>query len=159
MDLELTNKRVVLTGGTRGIGRAIAERLLQEGCWVGICARNAEEVARAVGELRQLALGNAQVIGMAVDVADTQAVVAWVAAAAAQFGGLDIAIANVSALSGAPDEASWRLAMEIDMLGTVRLVEAALHVVRCWVGCAVKNCCTDCAWEHSGPRSAQFAAV
>ena len=87
MDLELTNKRVVLTGGTRGIGRAIAERLLQEGCWVGICARNAEEVARAVGELRQLALGNAQVMGMAVDVADTQAVVTWVAAAAAQIGG------------------------------------------------------------------------
>ena len=162
MDLELTNKRVVLTGGTRGIGRAIAERLLQEGCWVGICARNAEEVARAVGELRQLALGNAQVMGMAVDVADTQAVVTWVAAAAAQFGGLDIAIANVSALSGAPDEASWRLAMEIDMLGTVRLVEAALPYLAQSAPASIVAISSTAALEAFGgprPYNAVKAAV
>jgi len=126
MDLELGQKRAVITGGTRGIGRAIAERLLAEGCSIAICARNGEEVAATVAALQQQAPRGARVAGAAVDVADTAGLGAWVSSVAKAWDGLDIAIANVSALSGAPGEDSWRQALEIDVLGTVRLVEAVM---------------------------------
>ena len=153
MDLGLAHKRAIVTGGTRGIGRAIAERLVQEGCSVGICARHAAEVAHAVGELRKLASVGTVVTGAAADVADTQGLHAWINAVADEFGGLDIVVANVSALSGAPDEASWRLALEIDVLGTVRTVEAALpHLEKSTCGSIVAIASTAALEAFGGPR-------
>lgn len=162
MDLGLTQKRAVITGGTRGIGRAIAERLVREGCSIGICARNAGEVSRAVADLQALASGGARVTGAAADVADTAGLTAWVNEVAAQFGGLDIAIANVSALSGAPGEASWRLAMEIDVLGTVRLVDAALLYLEQSPAASIVAISSTAALEAFGgprPYNAVKAAV
>jgi len=153
MDLGLTNKRAVVTGATRGIGRAIAERLVREGCSVALCARRAEDVAAAVNALQALAGDRAQVIGAAADVADTAAITDWVNDAADKFGGLDIAIANVSALSGAPGEASWRLALEIDVLGTVRLVDAVLpHLEKSADASIVAISSTAALEAFGGPR-------
>ncbi|MEQ8660876.1 MAG: SDR family NAD(P)-dependent oxidoreductase, partial [Gammaproteobacteria bacterium] len=126
MDLGLGGKRAVVTGGTRGIGRAIAARLVAEGAAVAICARNADEVAQAVAALAAAAPAGARVSGAVADVADTAAVQDFIAGAAADLGGLDIVVANVSALGGTPDEDTWRRGMEIDVLGTVRTVDAAL---------------------------------
>ncbi len=153
MDLELAGKRAIVTGGTRGIGRAIAERLVQEGCSVGICARNSEDVARAVADLQALGGAKAAVTGAAVDVADTQALTTWINAVAAHFGGLDIAIANVSALSVTPDEASWLRAMNIDVLGTVRMVEAAMpYLEKSTNGSIVAIASTAALEAFGGPR-------
>lgn len=123
MDLGLKGLSAVVTGATKGIGRAIAETLAAEGVNVSICARNAAEVEQAVAALRAR---GAKVHGAAVDVADGAALKAWVADSAAAFGGLDIAIANVSALAIGQDEASWYKEFEVDMMGTVRLVDAAM---------------------------------
>jgi 3-oxoacyl-[acyl-carrier protein] reductase len=153
VDLGLSGKRAIITGGTRGIGRAIAECLVREGCSVSICARNGEEVTSAVTKIQALAPQGTQVTGSVADVADTEGLAAWINATAENFDGLDIAVANVSALSGAPDEESWRTAMEIDMLGTVRTVEAALpHLEKSDAAAIVAVSSTAALEAFGGPR-------
>lgn len=123
MDLGLKGLKAVVTGGTRGIGRAIVETLLAEGAQVAFCARNADEVAAA--EAVFTAAG-AATFGAVVDVADGAALKAWVAQAAQAMDGIDIVIANVSALAIDNDETAWRTGYEVDLMGTVRLVDAAM---------------------------------
>jgi 3-oxoacyl-[acyl-carrier protein] reductase len=123
MDLHLKGLNALVTGGTKGIGRAITETLLAEGANVAFCARNAEGVKAAVPEL---ARHGGKVFGHAVDVGNGPALKAWVSEAAAQLGGIDIVVANVSALAIANDEAGWQRGFEVDMMGTVRLVDAAM---------------------------------
>lgn len=127
MDLQLSGKRVLVTGGTRGIGRAIVEAFLDEGATVGFCARKPEEVTATQDALRN----RGKVVGTAVDVADGDALAAWVAQSAEAFDGLDVVVANVSALAIPDTEENWRLSLDVDVLHTVRLVRAALpHLER-----------------------------
>ena len=123
MDLGLKGRKAIVTGGTRGIGRAIVDLLADEGCDVALCARNRAAVDEAV---TTLARKGVKAYGGAVDVADTAAQRAWVGEAAAALGGLDIFVANVSAMGMAMDEATWRLSFDIDVMGTVAGVEAAI---------------------------------
>ena len=123
MNLGLKGLKALVTGGTKGIGRAIAETLAAEGCDVAICARNAEEVAATVAAL---AATGVTATGAAVDVSDGPALKSWVAEAAAALGGLDIIVANVSALAISNDEEGWAKGFSTDMMGTVRLVDAAM---------------------------------
>jgi 3-oxoacyl-[acyl-carrier protein] reductase len=128
MDLKLTGLRAVVTGGTRGIGRAVVEGLLAEGAQVAFCARDAAEVAAAEQELKA---GGATVLGSVVDVGDGAAVTAWVAQAASALGGLDLVVSNVSALAIPDTPENWEASLRVDLMGTVRLVTAALpHLER-----------------------------
>lgn len=123
MDLGLKGLRAIVTGGTRGIGRAIVETLLAEGAQVAYCARNPEEVAAAEAAFK---VTGAKSFGTVADVSDSEALKAWVIQAAKAMDGIDIVIANVSALAVGNDEASWRKGYEVDLMGTVRLVDAAM---------------------------------
>lgn len=123
MDLGLHGKKAIVTGGTRGIGHAVASLLAAEGCDVAICARNGGAVEEAVASL---ARAGVRATGGAVDVADLDALRRWIGEAAEALGGLDIFVANVSAIAQGMDEKAWRRGFEIDVMGTVFGIEAAL---------------------------------
>ena len=135
MDLGLQGRRAIITGASRGIGRAIADCLAGEGANLAICARGAEGVEAAKKELEKKGV---KVFAKAVDVANGDALKAFIAESAAALGGIDVLVSNVSAGGAAQGEAAWKANFEIDLLGTVRACEAAMpHLVKSGVGSIV----------------------
>ncbi len=122
MDLQLKGANALITGGSKGIGRAIAEALADEGCNVAICARNQEEIDAAV---KSLSGKGVKAIGKSVDVGDGAELKAWIEESAEALGGVDCMVCNVSG-GNAPGEEGWRANFEFDVLGTVRCVEGAM---------------------------------
>jgi 3-oxoacyl-[acyl-carrier protein] reductase len=148
VDLGLKGKKAIVTGGTRGIGRAIVEHLAQEGCDVALCARNEAQVAAAAASLRDKGVAAS---GAAVDVGDTKALRRWIGEAAAGLGGLDVFVANVSALAMGMDEESWRRSLEVDVLGTVSGIEAAIPILEKSSAGAIVVIGTTALVEVAGP--------
>ncbi len=122
MDLQLMGRKAIVLGGTRGIGRAIADTLAAEGVDVGVCARNAGQVEETVAALAGTGV---KAIGASVDIMDGEALKAWVAEAAGDLGGLDILISNAGAMAQGGDPAAWEQNFRLDILGAVNAFEAA----------------------------------
>ncbi|MEM7000283.1 MAG: SDR family oxidoreductase [Pseudomonadota bacterium] len=158
MDLQIKGGKALVTGGTKGIGRAIANTLADEGCSVAICARNAEEVDAAVADLSAKGV---TAFGQSVDVGEPEALANWVAASAEALGGIDTVVSNVSG-GGAQGDEAWRRHLEYDMLGAVRLVEASLPHLEASANGNLVMISTTAALEkfmQAGPYNALKAAL
>ena len=127
MDLQLTGKVALVTGASRGIGRAIAEGLAIEGAHLIIAARGAEALDETQ---RALEATGADVLAVPADVGDDASVDALVEKARERYGKIDILISNASALAVSGDRASWDASLNVDLMGAVRLVEAVLPMMK-----------------------------
>jgi 3-oxoacyl-[acyl-carrier protein] reductase len=131
MDLGLAGRRAVVTGGSKGLGKAIAAELLAEGARVVICSRNEAELEEAAAELRK---PGGTVIALRCDVTDAGQVTAFIAESASALGGIDVLVNNAGAarpgrfetLADADLEADF----EVKVMSQVRCTRAALPLLR-----------------------------
>jgi 3-oxoacyl-[acyl-carrier protein] reductase len=123
MTFDFRGKRVLVAGGSRGIGRAIALGFAAAGADVSICARSPTSLQTTREELAQF---GHQVHAAVCDLADGPAVARYVDAAAAVLGGLDVLVNNASGFGMGDDEAGWAAGLSVDVMAMVRASHAAV---------------------------------
>jgi 3-oxoacyl-[acyl-carrier protein] reductase len=123
LKIELTARRALVAGGSRGIGLAIARAFAAAGADVAICARGAAALESAAASLR--AFGH-RVSTRACDLSRAEDVRSWVDAAAEDLGGINILVNNASAFGRTDDEAGWAASVQVDLMASVRACHAAL---------------------------------
>lgn len=123
MDLGLAGKNVVVTGGSKGIGRAIALAFAAEGANVATCARNPEPLHEVADAIRE---NNVDAFTRTCDVGDAGALADFLDASKKNLGGIDVLVNNVSALAVTDDLEAWNASINVDLLGTVRASEQVI---------------------------------
>ena len=144
MNLQLTGLAAAVTGGSEGIGRAIAATLAAEGCDVAIGARRLEPLQLAATEIRS-ATGR-RVESLPLDVTDAQQTRDFVETAAQRLGRLDILVNNAGTSSASPfddvDDAAWEADLQLKVYGAIRCTRAAIPHLRAAGGGAIVNITT-----------------
>jgi 3-oxoacyl-[acyl-carrier protein] reductase len=154
MTLDFSGRRVVVAGGSRGIGRAIALAFARAGADVALCARGANDLERTRAELA--ALGR-RVHAAPCDLANAAAIRAFVEGSAVALGGIDVLVNNASGFGMGDDEAAWAAGMAVDVMAMVRASHAALPWLRAASG-AIVNIASISAYR-ANPRAAAYGAV
>lgn len=156
MDLKLGGRKIVVTGGSRGIGLDMARRFAQEGAHVSICARDAERLEAARAEI---SAGNDVIAHAAVcDLAQPDAITTYVAQAAEALGGIDVLVNNVTGGGAGNRESDWIKSVNIDILGTVRMTAAALSHLEAAMGGCIVNIASRAAFAPA-PKGQAYGAA
>jgi 3-oxoacyl-[acyl-carrier protein] reductase len=161
MDLKLTDKVVLITGSSRGIGLATAKAFAAEGCRSMLSARSAEYLAQAEAELRA---SGATVAAHVADITQSDEAAGLVQATVAAFGGIDILVNNVGGAGGGARIADstdddWRGAMERNLIQTVRMMRLALPHMRGRADACVINVASISGWSPQLAMSGQYGAA
>jgi 3-oxoacyl-[acyl-carrier protein] reductase len=134
MELGLAGRRALVTGGSKGLGRAIAAELLAEGAAVFICARHADELEATAADLRSQGPSSAAVTALACDVTDPAQVSAMTEAAVAALGGIDILVNNAGGARpgrfATLTDTDWHEDIEVKLFSQIRCIRAALPQLR-----------------------------
>jgi 3-oxoacyl-[acyl-carrier protein] reductase len=155
MQISFKDKRVVVAGGSRGIGRSIALGFAGAGASVSICARGQEQLDKTVAEIKALGV---KAHGAPCDLGNKEAIDGYIAAAAVALGGIDILINNASGFGGGDTEEGWKKGFDVDVMATVRASNAAIpHIERAGGG-AILNISSISGYAASA-RSTSYAAV
>ncbi len=158
MDLGLGGKAVVLTGASRGIGKAAALAFAAEGANVSICARGAEALDAAAAEI---GASGVRVHAAVCDVKDPRALVGFLEASRAALGSVDVLVNGASGFSPGNDEASWEAGWAVDVMTTVRATQTVVPWMEAAGGGAIVNVASIAALTAGMPPaySAAKAAV
>lgn len=154
MDLGLKGKRVIVTGGSKGIGRATALTFAEEGADVAICARGAKALEATRKEIAALGVTT---FAQNCDVGDPAALTGFLEAARAALGGVDILINNTSGFGLSDDEAGWGSGVQVDLMGSVRATWAVLPWMKEAGGGAIVHISSVSGMEAGSPPA--YSAV
>ncbi len=152
--MTFQGRRVLVAGGSKGIGRAIALGFARQGAAVSICARGAEalEATRA-----EIAATGATAHAQPADLAEAGEVARWVMQAAAALGGVDVLVNNASGFGSRDTEEDWARGLNVDVMATVRASRAAGPFLRASKGCIVNV--TSISGFRPSLRTPAYAAV
>jgi 3-oxoacyl-[acyl-carrier protein] reductase len=146
MNIDLSGKRAIVAGGSRGIGRAIALACAEAGAHVSICARGADALEAARKEMA--AHGVTAHAGIC-NLADGEAVARYIAEAAEALGGIDILVNNASGFGSSDDEEGWEKSLSVDLMATVRATRAATPFLERSEAPAILNISSTSAFHPS----------
>jgi 3-oxoacyl-[acyl-carrier protein] reductase len=136
MRFDFSGKRVIVCGGSRGIGRSIALGFAEAGAAVSICARGAETLEATRTEIARF--GHRVHAGVC-DLGDAEAIRRYIADAAQALGGIDVLVNNASGFGNSDDEAGWDVSLAIDMMAIVHASHAALPSLKSSKGAIVNT--------------------
>lgn len=152
MDLHLTDKVALITGGSRGIGHGIARGLAAEGCRLALCARHADELETAAAALRQT---GADVLTVPLDLAEPEGPQRFVEAAAERYGRIDVLVNNVGGNRRKPfaetTDDDWAAILDLNLMAHVRTSRAAIPHLRAAGGGAIVFIASIFGREAGGP--------
>ena len=148
---DFQGRRVIICGGSRGIGRGVALGFARAGAAVSICARNPGPLEETRAELGPQ--GHAAVC----DLADAGQIAGYIAAAEAALGGVDVLVNNASGFGMADTEEGWEAALNVDVLATTRASRAALPALKASRGCIVNL--SSISGYRPSVRGPAYAAV
>jgi 3-oxoacyl-[acyl-carrier protein] reductase len=155
MKIDLSGKRAIVCGGSRGIGRSIAIGMAQAGASVSICARG--EAALEAARKDVAAAGGRTVHAMACDLANEASINTYIAAASQALGGVDILVNNASGFGSTDDLAGWEASYKVDIMATVHASHAALDHLRAAKGCIINI--SSVSALRSSARTAPYGAA
>jgi 3-oxoacyl-[acyl-carrier protein] reductase len=155
MHINLKGKRVVVAGGSRGIGRSIALGFAAAGAGVSICARGRAALDATSAEI---AAHGVKLHSTVCDLADKDAIATYIAAAADSLGGIDVLVNNASGFGASDDETGWAKGLSVDLMATVRASQAATPFIEKSGGGAILNISSISGYRASA-RTPSYAAV